>query len=238
MDAGLRTLKYFIFLNNFILLYKVITRSVHIRCESMAGILSGILAALGGPGNILRKAGEFVGDVLQDVSKGRISSAGEFGKSLARAGAATLLGKGMNQLANHRPVMVPGGQMGRGGPLLQKPQPQRVQIHRVTPAGASETRVIRTPLPRRPPVKRKPKARTGRKPKARPGRKPKAKARPRRKAKAKPQPRSQLPETELEIIEKQAFPKRQPKKTRKKRIAKGPQRPRKTRKKRVFKTAI
>lgn len=76
----------------------------------MAALLSGLLGALGGPSNIIKSVGGFIGDVLTDVGRGR-----NFGRTLASAGGRafkTLVGddseKRDNQLANLRPVMTPG----------------------------------------------------------------------------------------------------------------------------------
>jgi hypothetical protein len=59
----------------------------------MAGFLSmlpNLVSGLGGGGGILNSIKNAAGNVLSDVGEGKVSSWGDFGKSLARAGAGLL----------------------------------------------------------------------------------------------------------------------------------------------------
>ena len=96
-------------------------------------ILPGLLASSGGEGGILSGIKDFAGRVLSDLGSGRVSSGGEFGKSLARAGARALgiapknaadeIDVGISSLANGIAKNAADDDI-----IIQKAEPQ---IHRV-----------------------------------------------------------------------------------------------------------
>lgn len=114
----------------------------------MAGLLTGLLGALGGPQNILKSVGGFVGDVIQGVEKGK--PIGQTLLGAAGRGLKTLVGiDGEDQtLNNKRTMIVPQDMLGKSRATLDREElykQQRVLQDQASPGGLPVVRTLRYP---------------------------------------------------------------------------------------------
>lgn len=114
----------------------------------MAGLLTGLLGALGGPQNILKSVGGFVGDIIEGVEQHK-----PFGKTLLSAagrGLKSLVGLNGEQesLNNRRNMIVPRDMLGRSRQSMDREamfKQQRVLQDQATPGGLPVVRTLRLP---------------------------------------------------------------------------------------------